>query len=84
MSRKKKKEVNWVRKSCKIGYTTQPAFDYATKHVEHLTHKKLDSPLLKKMNDKKIKIVIKVYQLEEDVEPEVKKKSKRLKRKKLL
>ena len=47
-----------------IRYTTEAALDYATKKLQLISFVDPKNPLLKQMKSKKIKIIIKVYEVE--------------------
>jgi len=60
-----------------VRYTTKPAFEYATKWLESMSSKDPKDKVLKSMKGKKIKVVIKIFEQEDDEEEAPVKKSKK-------
>ena len=55
-----KKKEQYVR------YTTEAAWEYATKKLKMVSFEDGNSPLLKAMCSKKIKVVVKIFEVEDE------------------
>jgi len=70
----------FIKKKTMVRYTTLPAFEYATKHLETMSFKNPKDTCLKAMNGKRIKIVVKIFELEGEEEEATVEKSKKSKK----